>query len=72
MKDSPILISNDIKTIKSNVKNFHPMLRINGLVFNFPFIKNSFENNSFSDGRDAKGKGFKEALLCEPFKNGNK
>lgn len=50
LKESPILISN--KTIKSNVKNFHPVLRIKGLVFNFQFIKNSSKKNPFSDGQD--------------------
>lgn len=53
MKDPPILISNDTKTIKSNVKNFYTMLRINELVFNFHFIKNSSQNNPFSDGQEA-------------------
>lgn len=53
MNYSPTLISNGTKTIKSNVKNFYPMLRINGLVFNFQFIKNSSKNNQFCDGVEA-------------------
>lgn len=52
MKYSPILISSDTKTIKNNVKNFHTMLRIKGLVFNFQFIKKSSKNNPFSDGQE--------------------
>lgn len=53
MKYSPTLISKNTKTVESNVKNFHPILKIDGLIFNFQVIKNISQNHPFCDGLEA-------------------